>query len=169
MPPCEPMNMVSGHMTSMQNPLWKRERNRTNGKCEAHMEGGRALAVHALRKPSMRDRRRPAAEPGRPRRTAWEKPTPTANNTAADPVNLEKTVFTNEHTPSTASFSLIRSVTVGRPQQPDGGTHLAVRGADGKPDVGGDHHCERRGQLNGEAAAGGAQDTHYRRSLYQPH
>lgn len=36
-----------------------------------------------------------------------------------------------------------------------GPAYLAVRGADGEPDVGGDHHRERRGQLNGEAAAEG--------------
>lgn len=38
------------------------------------------------------------------------------------------------------------------------GTYLAVRGADRKPNVGGNHHGEGRGQLNSEATAWGGQE-----------
>ena len=48
-----------------------------------------------------------------------------------------------------------------RPRGPAGArsAYLAVCGADGKSHVGGDHHRECRGQLNGEAAAEGTRDT----------
>lgn len=38
------------------------------------------------------------------------------------------------------------------------GAYLAVRGADRKPDVGGNHHGEGRGQLNSEATVWGGQE-----------
>lgn len=80
---------------------------------------------------------------------------PTSNNTPADPADLGMVVFTNNHTQITASFSQMHWVAVDDPSSPVAGTYLAVCGADRKSDVGGDHHCERGGQLNGEAAAGG--------------
>lgn len=157
MPLCEPMNMVSVHRTSMQNTLWKKRREKQDKwKFETgQIERGRALAMHTLRKPSVCHRRHHAAAPGGSRGAAWDKPRPASNNTLADPANLKMTVFKNKHMPRAASFSPIRSATREGPQQPDGGTHLAVRGADRKPDVGGNHHGERGGQLDGEAAAGG--------------
>lgn len=45
------------------------------------------------------------------------------------------------------------------------GTYLAVCGADGKPDVGGNHHGEGRGQLNSEATVGATGRQRHRSSL----
>lgn len=56
-----------------------------------------------------------------------------------------------------------------RRKEAQAGAYLAVSGADRKPHVGGDHHRERGGQFNGEAAVGGRQETHHRRPLYGAH
>lgn len=52
-----------------------------------------------------------------------------------------------------------RPTPAARRKEAQAGAYLAVSGADRKPHVGGDHHRERGGQFNGEAAVGGRQET----------
>lgn len=69
------------------------------------------------------------------------------------------------HNHSLATSFQSHSVRPERPASPHNGSlwlaqaYLAVRGADRKPNVGGDHHGEGRGQLNREATVGGNRKT----------
>lgn len=94
--------------------------------------------------------------------------------TPASSSSLSNNVLAGSPTATTQSLAAFFSdhlVPLGLSATPRNGglrlaeTYLAVCGADGKSDVGGDHHGEGRGQLNGEAAVGATGRQRHRSSL----
>lgn len=152
----------SAHMTSMQSSLWKQwKRNRTNGKCDAHIEGDKDLARHALKKQSLWQRASHRWA-GKVKRDSLKKANAHIQQCSSRPGKPWDDFF-SQTTIYKALVALLRftwwlwtdpsSTMKGQRWQ---GPYLAVCGADRKSDVGGDHHCESWGQFNGEAAVGGS-------------